>query len=137
MHYQYSAERSYFHGIQMPKPSHIRACAGLLVLFSSTGFSETVIVNLEEPNTDGVYTGISNLRGWAVAESGIAAVEIDVDGNYAFDVPMGGVRGDVARGRVARRLHLIVGPYPVAAGCPRRRSARKGKEHLSAEGWRK
>ena len=68
----------------------------MLVLFSSTVLSETVIVNLEEPNADGVYTGISNLRGWAVAESGIAAIEIDVDGNYAFDVPMGGARGDVA-----------------------------------------
>ena len=80
----------------MPKLSHIRACTGMLVLFSSTVFSETVIVNLEEPNADGVYTGISNLRGWAVAESGIAAIEIDVDGTYAFDVPMGGARGDVA-----------------------------------------
>ena len=68
----------------------------MLVLFPSTVFSETVIVNLEEPIADGVYTGISNLRGWAVAESGIAAIEIDIDGDYAFDVPMGGARGDVA-----------------------------------------
>ena len=56
-----------------------------------------MIVNLEEPSTDGFYTGISNLRGWAVAESGIASIEIDVDGTYAFDVPMGGMRGDVAK----------------------------------------
>ena len=58
--------------------------------------AETIILNLEEPLDGGVYTGISNLRGWAVAESGIAAIEIDVDGTYAFDVPMGGARGDVA-----------------------------------------
>ena len=54
-------------------------------------------MNLEEPLDGGVYTGISNLRGWAVAESGIATIEIDVDGNYAFAVPMGGARGDVAK----------------------------------------
>ena len=35
-------------------------------------------------------------RGWAVAESGIAAIEIDIDGIYEFNVPMGGARGDVA-----------------------------------------
>lgn len=81
----------------MPKLIPISACGGLLVLFSSAVFSETVIVNLEEPNADGAYTGIANLRGWAVAESGIAAVEIDIDGNYAFDVPMGGSRGDVGK----------------------------------------
>jgi hypothetical protein len=59
--------------------------------------AETIILNLEEPLDGGAYTGITNLRGWAVAESGIAAIEIDVDGNYAFDVPMGGARGDVAK----------------------------------------
>ena len=80
----------------MLTPAHLAARAGVLALFSSAALSETVIVNLEEPNADGVYTGIANLRGWAVAESGIAAIEIDVDGSYAFDVPMGGTRGDVA-----------------------------------------
>ena len=58
--------------------------------------AESVVVNLEEPRGASLYTGISNLRGWAVAESGIAAIEIDIDGIYAFDVPMGGARGDVA-----------------------------------------
>ena len=80
----------------MPIPAQIMARAGLLALFSSAAFSETVIVNLEEPNADGIYAGIANLRGWAIADSGIAAVEIDVDGSYAFNVPMGGARGDVA-----------------------------------------
>ena len=81
----------------MPKLIHKSACVGLLTLFSTVVFSETVIINLEEPNADGVYTGITNLRGWAVAESGIAVIEVDVDGSYAFDVPMGGARGDVAK----------------------------------------
>ena len=78
-----------FCGFEMPKLIHTSACAVLLTLFSTVVFSETVIVNLEEPNADGVYTGITNLRGWAVAESGIAVIEVDVDGSYAFDVPMG------------------------------------------------
>ena len=82
---------------EMPKLIHTGACVELLTLFSTVVFSETVIVNLEEPNADGVYTGITNLRGWAVAESGIAVIEVDVDGSYAFDVPMGGARGDVAK----------------------------------------
>ena len=81
----------------MPTPILSGLLAGLLAIFSSAVLSETVIVNLEEPSTHGFYTGISNLRGWAVAESGIAAIEIDVDGTYAFNVPMGGARGDVAK----------------------------------------
>ena len=73
----------------MPSPIQSGLFLGLLAILSTAVRSETVIVNLEAPNTDGFYTGISNLRGWAVAESGIAAIEIDVDGTYAFDVPMG------------------------------------------------
>jgi hypothetical protein len=55
-------------------------------------------INLEEPKAveEAAYSGISNLRGWAVAPAGIARVEIYVDGVYSFDVPMGGVRGDVS-----------------------------------------
>lgn len=68
--------------------------AGLLFL-PAVMRAETIILNLEEPKADGTYTGISNLRGWAVAESGVASIEIDIDGVYAFDVPMGGTRADV------------------------------------------
>ncbi len=64
---------------------------------STATLAETIILNLEEPFEGGVYTGISNLRGWAVAESGIAAIEGHVDGNYAVDVPTGGARADVAK----------------------------------------
>ena len=81
----------------MLKLHNIKSCVWLLLFFSAAVSSETVIINLEEPNPAGVYTGIANLRGWAVAESGIASIEIDIDGDYAFDVPMGGARGDVAK----------------------------------------
>ena len=68
----------------------------LTVCCAVPALAENVLVNLEEPKDESLYSGISNLRGWAVAESGIAAVEIDIDGEYAFNVPMGGVREDVA-----------------------------------------
>ena len=57
--------------------------------------ADSMVLTLEEPKDGGTYTGISNLRGWAVAESGIDKIELDIDGVYAFDIPMGGSRGDV------------------------------------------
>lgn len=72
----------------------------LLLLASSLAnadLNSDITVNLEEPKAaeEAAYSGISNLRGWAVAPSGVAQVEIYIDGDYAFDVPMGGARGDV------------------------------------------
>ena len=55
--------------------------------FAVSPSAENVRVNLEEPKDAALYSGISNLRGWAVAESGIAAIEIDIDGTYAFNCP--------------------------------------------------
>ena len=76
-----------------------RAVYNLVLVFFlvDQAFAESVVVNLEEPRDASLYSGISNLRGWAVAESGIAAIEIDINGVYAFNVPMGGARGDVAK----------------------------------------
>ena len=74
----------------------LSGAALLTVCCAVPALAENVLVNLEEPKDASLYSGISNLRGWAVAESGIAAVEIDIDGKYAFNVPMGGVREDVA-----------------------------------------
>lgn len=59
----------------------------------STG--KTLRVLLEEPVINSVYSGIGNLRGWAVASDGIEKIEIWIDGVYAFDTPYGGARGDV------------------------------------------
>ena len=68
-------------------------CNALILItfvLAAQALAESVVVNLEEPREASLYTGISNLRGWAVAKSGIAAIEIDIDGVYAFNVPMGG-----------------------------------------------
>jgi hypothetical protein len=52
-------------------------------------------VHLEEPVKGQVHSGIGSLRGWAIAEDGIERVEVYIDGNYAYDAPYGGPRGDV------------------------------------------
>jgi hypothetical protein len=52
-------------------------------------------IALEEPVNGEIHSGVGNLRGWAVASSGITKVEILVDGVYAFDAPYGASRGDV------------------------------------------
>ena len=56
---------------------------------------EVFRVLLEEPVNGGIHSGVGNLRGWAVASSGITKVEILVDGAYEFDAPYGALRGDV------------------------------------------
>ena len=57
---------------------------------------DTVLrLTLEEPIDGQVHTGVGNLRGWAVASSGITKVEILVDGAYVYDAPYGGSRPDV------------------------------------------
>ena len=50
---------------------------------------------LEEPLNNETHLGIGNLRGRALASSGIAKVEVLVDGVYVYDAPYGGQRGDV------------------------------------------
>jgi hypothetical protein len=50
---------------------------------------------LEEPVAGEIHGGVGNLRGWAVATDGIDKIEIMIDGEYAFDAPYGGARGDV------------------------------------------
>ena len=97
----------------MPTPIQSGLFAGLLALFSSAVFSETVIVNLEEPSTDGFYTGISNLRGWAVAE--LCARPGSGRRAYAFG-PSGAALSDARRdARPAVRLDLPPGEYDLPA----------------------
>ena len=55
----------------------------------------TLRVTLEEPVNAEIHSGVGNLRGWAVASGGIEKIEVFIDGNYAFDAPYGGARGDV------------------------------------------
>lgn len=53
-------------------------------------------VRLEEPAHDAVYSGIGNLRGWAIASEEISRVDIVLDGVFLQSAPYGGARPDVA-----------------------------------------
>ena len=71
-------------------------CSPVVDNAQSPGGSSSVFqLSLEEPVADSIHTGVGNLRGWAVSESGIDKVELWIDDAYAFDVPYGGSRGDV------------------------------------------
>ena len=77
----------------------VRASAYLCVVligFSVSAKADDVFrLMLEEPINGEIHGGVGNLRGWAVASEGIEKVEIFIDGEYAFDAPYGGARGDV------------------------------------------
>lgn len=62
---------------------------------NSSSANNVVRLQLEEPVEGEIHTGVGNLRGWAVADLGVEKVEIWIDGEYAFDAPYGGSRGDV------------------------------------------
>jgi hypothetical protein len=57
--------------------------------------SRDMLLIIEEPAKGGVYSGIGNLRGWAVYEFGIESIEIYIDGEFQFLAPYGGERNDV------------------------------------------
>lgn len=67
--------------------------AGLLAPLSALG---DIRLNLEEPVNYGTASGVTNVRGWAIADAGIDRVELYVDGEYAGEIPYGGERADVA-----------------------------------------
>lgn len=58
----------------------------------------SIIVTIEEPASGGSYSAISNLRGWAVSPAGMGRYPLDVfiDDEFAFYMPIGGIRADVA-----------------------------------------
>ncbi|MCH1601041.1 MAG: Ig-like domain-containing protein [Pseudomonadales bacterium] len=55
----------------------------------------TLQLILESPAESDTYSGVSTLRGWAVAEEGISKVDIYIDGNFFQSAPYGGKRDDV------------------------------------------
>ena len=57
--------------------------------------NEYIILNIEEPAPSSQYTGVANVRGWAVAPTGISRIQQFVDGAYSTDIPSGGMRVDV------------------------------------------
>ena len=79
-------------------PGSVRTgCLALLLaaLVLSPAYAADLIINLEEPVDGGTSSGVSNIRGWAVASDGIARIEVYFDGVFGFELPYGASRGDV------------------------------------------
>ena len=73
----------------------------VLLLGSSIAFAgldRDIKVVIEEPAVGESYSGVTNLRGWVVSPAGIGryALEVYIDGEFAFYMPVGGNRADVA-----------------------------------------
>ena len=56
---------------------------------------ESIVLALEEPAPGSVYSGISNVRGWAVAPAGMQKIELYLDSQLLGNIPLGGKRADV------------------------------------------
>ncbi len=55
-----------------------------------------ILLNLEEPVADKPVSGVSNIRGWALATHGVERVELYIDARLVATLPYGGSRQDVA-----------------------------------------
>jgi len=70
-------------------------CLGVSALaLADTG--EEILLTLEEPAGSATYSGVSNIRGWALAPNGIARIEFFFDNKAPQIIPFGGSRRDVA-----------------------------------------
>jgi hypothetical protein len=57
--------------------------------------NDSIVLSLEEPAPGSVYSGIANVRGWAVAPSGLTRIELYVNSELRGTIPLGGRRSDV------------------------------------------
>ena len=57
--------------------------------------ADDTILLVEEPQVNSTYSGVTNLRGWAVSINGIDKVELLVDGTFVTNIPSGALRPDV------------------------------------------
>ena len=76
------------------------AAMSLILLLSNLAWAEQnkgIKVIIEEPAIGASYSGIANLRGWAVAPEGMTKyfLSVYIDGEFSFYMPHGGARGDV------------------------------------------
>ena len=77
--------------IETPQPDDI---GGVNALYGTAPTSD-IVIHLEEPAQGGAMSGVSNLRGWAIALNGIHRVELYIDGVWNTNIPSGGRRPDV------------------------------------------
>lgn len=68
---------------------------------TDNGLTDTIKMSLQEPQNGSVYSGVGNLRGWAITfdksetELAIERVELFIDGQFSGLIPYGGPRNDV------------------------------------------
>lgn len=70
-----------------------------LTFFTHAAFAQApadTILVIEQPTINSTYTGVANLRGWAVSINGIDHIELFVDGTLKSNIPSGGLRTDVS-----------------------------------------
>ncbi len=80
----------------MPSHRFFRAYLLLpLALSTLTATAGDIQFSLEEPFNGSIYSGVANIRGWAVSSAGIRNVELLVDGVSNGNIPSGGRRVDV------------------------------------------
>jgi hypothetical protein len=80
----------------MPSHRFFRAYPLLpLALVTLTATAGDIQFSLEEPFNGSIYSGVTNIRGWAVSSAGIRNVELLVDGVSNGNIPSGGRRVDV------------------------------------------
>lgn len=83
--------------IELPTPDDLE---GLNALYSSA--NSPMKVSLEQPSNNQVASGVSNIQGWAVADSGINRVEIYIDNILQGNSPYGSERTDVGAAHPTR-----------------------------------
>lgn len=69
-----------------------------LTFFTHTALAQApadTILVIEQPTINSTYTGVANLRGWAVSINGIDHIELFVDGTLKSNIPSGSLRTDV------------------------------------------
>lgn len=59
------------------------------------GQQQDIVLNIEEPESESIYTGVSNIRGYALARTGITRIELYVNSHFISNIPFGGLRTDV------------------------------------------
>lgn len=72
-----------------------RLAAAFFFLISSVAVAQEAVVTLEEPVKGGIASGITNIRGWAVADAGVDRIELFINGQFYSEIPYGGKRRDV------------------------------------------
>lgn len=76
----------------------VSICAVLVVALLTSSIvvaSNDIVMTLEEPVNGGTYSGIANVRGWAIALQGIQKIELYIDNSFQTNIPLGGRRTDV------------------------------------------